>query len=39
MTPTLIDATHAAGQLGLIAVAEDEPDVSIVFDNLVVTMP
>lgn len=39
MTPSLTDSTHATGQLGLIAVAENEPDVSVVFDNLVVTMP
>lgn len=34
-----VDGTHAAGRLGLIAVSLMEPDVSVVFDNLVVTMP
>ncbi|MBK9125121.1 MAG: hypothetical protein IPM16_18645 [Chloroflexi bacterium] len=39
LTPTLTDSTHATGQLGLIAVAENEPDVSVVFDNFLVTKP
>jgi len=39
MTPTLTDSTHVTGQLGLIAVAENEPDVSVVFDNFLVTKP
>lgn len=39
MVDTYVDGTHATGRLGLIAVSLMEPDVSAVFDNLVVTMP
>lgn len=39
MLDHMTDSTHATGQLGLIAVTLMEPDVSVAFDNFVVTMP
>jgi hypothetical protein len=39
MTDAYTDATHTAGRIGLIGVSGMEPDVSVVFDNLVITMP
>jgi len=39
MVDTYVDGTHTTGRLGLIAVSLMEPDVSAVFDNLVVLQP
>jgi hypothetical protein len=39
MADTYTDATHAAGRIGLIGVSGMEPDVSVVFDNLVILQP
>ena len=39
MADVYTDSTHAAGRIGLIGVSGMEPDVSVVFDNLVILQP
>lgn len=39
MVDEYVDSTHSAGKIGLIAASSREPDVSAVFDNLVVLQP
>jgi hypothetical protein len=39
MADSYTDSTHGAGRIGLIGVSGMEPDVSVVFDNLVILQP
>jgi hypothetical protein len=39
MADSYTDSAHGAGRIGLIGVSGMEPDVSVVFDNLVILQP